>query len=366
MTITSVPEHITVLGAGILGAAAAHHLSRRGARVTVVDAQAPGYRSTTASFACVNGSAKIEPALAALNDRGVAEYHDISAALGDAAVRFTGQHFVATDPDSLRVAEQRVNAARARGYGGELVSGAAFREREPRLRLDTAALAVAWFHADGWADPDAIRRHFLTGLQVQRRRATSITPTTSGRVRIDFDDGDSVDTDRVVNATGTGVADIRIPAARAARGSASSGFVVSVDTPVDLVSTVIRTPRLGIRPDGPNRALLHSHDADHMITRGEATTHAAADILVDRARRMFPDTGDIEIRRIAVGPRPTPPDGAPSVGARADVARYYELSAHSGVTLAPLLGRLLAKEILTGTTDPLLAPFRPDRFREAL
>ncbi|XVQ06367.1 NAD(P)/FAD-dependent oxidoreductase [Spirillospora sp. CA-255316] len=357
------PEHITVLGAGILGAAVAHHLSRRGARVTVADAQTPGGRSTTASFACVNGSAKTEPVLAALNDRGVAEYHDISAALGDAAVRFTGQHFVATDPDSLCVAEQRVHAARARGYGGEFVTGAVLRGREPRLRLDTDPLAVAWFHADGWADPDAIRRHFLTGLQVQRRRATSITPTASGGVRIGFEDGGSADSDRVVNATGVGAADIHLPAAPAARGTASLGLVVSVDTPVDLVSTVIRTARLGIRPDGHNRALLHSHDLDARITHGEVATHAAVDILLDRARHMFPDAVDIAVRRVTVGPRPISPDGAPSVGTLSDVAGYYELSAHSGVTLGPLLGRLLAEEILTGTPDPLLAPFRPDRFR---
>jgi glycine/D-amino acid oxidase-like deaminating enzyme len=35
---------------------------------------------------------------------------------------------------------------------------------------------------------------------------------------------------------------------------------------------------------------------------------------------------------------------------------------HSGVTLGPLIGRLLAREILTSEVDPLIAPFRADRF----
>jgi glycine/D-amino acid oxidase-like deaminating enzyme len=35
---------------------------------------------------------------------------------------------------------------------------------------------------------------------------------------------------------------------------------------------------------------------------------------------------------------------------------------HSGVTLGPLIGRLLAQEILTGEVEPVAAPFRPDRF----
>jgi hypothetical protein len=30
-----------------------------------------------------------------------------------------------------------------------------------------------------------------------------------------------------------------------------------------------------------------------------------------------------------------------------------------------LIGRLLAREILTGEVDPLLMPFRPDRFEDS-
>ena len=37
---------------------------------------------------------------------------------------------------------------------------------------------------------------------------------------------------------------------------------------------------------------------------------------------------------------------------------------HSGVTLAPVLGRLIAAEVATHTSDGLLAPFRPARFAE--
>ncbi|MDT7623736.1 MAG: hypothetical protein QOF99_4637, partial [Pseudonocardiales bacterium] len=40
--------------------------------------------------------------------------------------------------------------------------------------------------------------------------------------------------------------------------------------------------------------------------------------------------------------------------------RLYVVATHSGVTLAPLLGTLVAEEIL-GAPQPLLAAFRPDR-----
>jgi len=35
---------------------------------------------------------------------------------------------------------------------------------------------------------------------------------------------------------------------------------------------------------------------------------------------------------------------------------------HSGVTLAPVIGQLVANEILSGQMDPRLSPYRPMRF----
>jgi glycine/D-amino acid oxidase-like deaminating enzyme len=50
------------------------------------------------------------------------------------------------------------------------------------------------------------------------------------------------------------------------------------------------------------------------------------------------------------------------VGAVSAVPGYYEAVTHSGVTLGPLVGSLLAREILTGKVDAAIFPFRPDRF----
>jgi len=351
---------VTVLGAGILGAAVAHHLDRQGARVTIIDAALPGRRATQASFACVNGSAKIEPDLAAINDRAVAEYREIAATLGPAAPRFTGQYFVATDAESLRTAERRVRAAQVRGYGGELVTSTTLRDREPQLHLAVEPLAVAWFEADGWADPEQLRRYFLGELAVQRRHAVSVVTDAVRRPRVLFADGESIDTDVVVNATGAGATDL----VSDLHVSSPLGVIVCVNTQTDLVSAVVRTPILGVRPDGARRAVLHSHDTDKMVADGKQTPERAALLLIDRAQDLFPNAGAITARRIDAAPRPIPSGELPSVGRLPGIAGYYELVAHSGVTLAPLLGRLLATEILTGAEDPLLSHCRPARLRQ--
>jgi glycine/D-amino acid oxidase-like deaminating enzyme len=63
-----------------------------------------------------------------------------------------------------------------------------------------------------------------------------------------------------------------------------------------------------------------------------------------------------------VGVRPIPADGLPSVGTVPSIPGYVEAVTHSGVTLAPLIARSLADEMLREAGNPLLSPFRPDRF----
>jgi glycine/D-amino acid oxidase-like deaminating enzyme len=55
-------------------------------------------------------------------------------------------------------------------------------------------------------------------------------------------------------------------------------------------------------------------------------------------------------------------DESPSVGAVAGIPGYVEAVTDYGVTLAPLIARSLANEMLGAPGNPLLESFRPDRF----
>jgi len=61
--------------------------------------------------------------------------------------------------------------------------------------------------------------------------------------------------------------------------------------------------------------------------------------------------------------RPIPADGFPSVGALDDLPGYYKAIAHSGITLAAIIGETLAQEITDGEINPLIRPYRPGRLR---
>lgn len=63
-----------------------------------------------------------------------------------------------------------------------------------------------------------------------------------------------------------------------------------------------------------------------------------------------------------VGSRPVTPDGLPLVGAT-PADGVYVAGGHGmwGIVLGPATGRLLAKQIVTGEIDRVLAPFDPLR-----
>lgn len=63
-----------------------------------------------------------------------------------------------------------------------------------------------------------------------------------------------------------------------------------------------------------------------------------------------------------VGSRPCTPDGLPLIGATTS-SRVFVAGGHGmwGMVLGPVTGRLLARRIVSGVTDPVLTPFDPTR-----
>ncbi|MFE3887038.1 NAD(P)/FAD-dependent oxidoreductase [Streptomyces lydicus] len=110
-----------------------------------------------------------------------------------------------------------------------------------------------------------------------------------------------------------------------------------------------------------HRVVLHSREIDALIDTGEEPAQLARR-LHESARQVVPELGNSRIAQTRVAHRPIPVDAFPSVGAVPSVPGYYEAVSHSGITLGPVIGRLLASEILSGKRDEMLADFRPERF----
>jgi glycine/D-amino acid oxidase-like deaminating enzyme len=132
------------------------------------------------------------------------------------------------------------------------------------------------------------------------------------------------------------------------------------------------TDRVVYLPGGPGPAVHLRQRADGSVLVGERTQetpvtnpgldHARA--LVAQAARFLPALGGALVDKWWLAWRAMPSDRLPIVGPLPWLEGLYLAVSHSGVAVAPALGRLVADEVATRTPDGLLAPFRPARFAE--
>ncbi|MEJ7763084.1 MAG: FAD-dependent oxidoreductase, partial [Thermomicrobiales bacterium] len=127
---------------------------------------------------------------------------------------------------------------------------------------------------------------------------------------------------------------------------------------------LVHGPDVNIRPDGPDRVLLHHDRFDGQLGDREEMSpgHPLVRDLIAAGTHLMPALARATTVDVRIGIRAITADGHPSAGPLTALPGYVEAVTHSGVTLGPLLGRLLAAEILTGTRSSLLATFHPDRF----
>lgn len=346
---------IVVVGAGIVGASVAYHLARRGLAATVLDKAQPASGATGSSFAWVgdNGSG---PA-AALQHGSLREYRRLEAELPSVRVRWTGSLSWFGGPPEPG----------APGSGpepGSYVSGAEIAVLEPNLRRPPQQAVHA--PGDGAVDPVAVTQALLQaarnhGADVLQGTATGVRHTGGHVVGLEMPDG-FLPAEHVVLAAGTGV-----PALCSRLGvdlpiEARPALLVRLDAPPDLVKTLVATPDVEVR---------HSADGDLLAAAPYEGPDTPEDLrragqrVVAHITSAFRGAGSVAVTSTRVGVRPVPADGVPIIGRLPSARGVYVTVVHPGVQLAPIVGRLVAQEIVEGVDAVELQGCRPARFGPA-
>ena len=118
---------------------------------------------------------------------------------------------------------------------------------------------------------------------------------------------------------------------------------------------------MSLRQRGDGSVLVGERTQETPVTN-PGLDHARA--LLAQAARFFPTLATAGVDKWWVAWRAMPSDRLPIVGPLPWLEGLYLAVSHSGVTVAPALGRLVADEVATQAPDGLLAPFRPARFAE--
>ena len=372
---------VAVIGAGIVGACIAARLAEKNTPVLLLDKGEPGYGTSNASYAWVNANQKLPRAYFDLSVAAMAEYQ-----------RLAWQHAPATwyhrdgnlvwfaDPGQAADLAVRVARLQAWGYAAEMIPvSQAIADLESALAGgDTRPDAqIAWFPEEAWVDTLAMTERLVAAarhaggrvLTGPDREVVSISRDGGRVTTITLRGGQTLPVRAVVNAAGAAGTAVAAMVGRKLPMQDSPGMIVRATLP-DGVETLTRLNDrevIAMRPDGPGRVLI-ALDAESVseiagLPPGPLSiSHPLVGRMLALAADAAPVLAAAQPVEAVIAPRPIPADGYPSVGGVPEIPGYFEAITHSGVTLAPLIGRVLAAEILGQPPDPLFAPYRPDRF----
>jgi glycine/D-amino acid oxidase-like deaminating enzyme len=378
---STIPSRVAVIGGGIVGASIAMHLARQGSRVTLLERLAPASGATSKSFAWLNPWTP-DASYRRLRLASLERWRRLDAALG-LGITWGGFLDWAADVGEADAVEALAKTLDGTPHAVARLDAAGLRRVAPAL--DPGPVAAA-FRAplDGHADPVRVTERFLA---VARRHGASVRFPCEARGfemrgnRVSaIDIGvERLETDGVVLACG-----VDTPALLARLGQR----LVLRHAPGILAHSVPGATSLRAVCDGPH-GLEFKQFPDGRIVGNDAEeppplpVHAAilagpvdfpSDALraqhgqriLSRIAAVFPSARDRGLERLTLGFRPMPTDGMPVAGAVPGTDNAYVVVTHSGVTLAPILGELVAAELLGGSPTELLAPFRPPRLLRAI
>ena len=365
---------VVVVGAGIVGASIAYHLSERGMQVTVVEAGEPGSGASGHSFAWINSTFGKEPR----------HYHDFNRRSMDMWDRFArrlgrdiGLHWggelraVSTERDAEEL-RAGVKQLQGWGYKSRIISPEEMRALEPGLVCDDFVLGE-FSENDGRVDPPKVIDACLGRARTRGTQLMTGTPVTGFRLGADgvesvlTDNGD-VPCDAIVLAAGVEVTRLAAMAGVDVPRQESPGVVIRTDPRPRVIQTasVLHVPgidevqqeiHLRQNEDG---TLLIGEGTQESLARDDGQEHA--DELLSRAIHYLPALEGATAIRVPVGYRPMPLDGHPVLGFTRQAPNLYIAFTHSGVTLAPVIGEMASIEIVDGARVDLLEPYRLERF----
>ncbi len=363
---------VIIVGAGVIGLAVAYELSRRGARVRVIDARAAGQGASQASAGMLTPYSDLHGHPEALRDLAARslDLYDafVETVREDGGVdveyrRCGSLHLPANDAD---LDGMRALAARLaeRAVAARLLTPAEVHDLEPQLARDVPGGVL-------------VPAHGYVAVQDFVRALQGAVTLRGGR--LDVERAESVRADALGLRVGVaGGGEMRAPAVVIAAGSWTSRIVVEGDRPLpvrpvrgQLVTLDWPTPPLGRIVWGPDCYLVPWTSGAMLVGAtveeagfDERATTAGVHDLVDAACDLLPQAWQAGFAGVRVGLRPATPDELPVIGASERVPGVYYATGHyrNGVLLAPITAVLLADLMLGQQADPGLAPFRPGRF----
>ncbi len=356
---------VAVVGGGILGASIAYHLARDGAEVAVLEKTKPAAEATGNSFAWLNAGGKRPRPYHTLNLLGILGWHRLQTELGveTLPMQWNGCVQWREGEGAVERTAASIAAQQAWGYPVQEISPEQLLALMPGLTPGEVGIA-SFSGVEGTVNPRVATNVLLAeaqrlGAVVEYPVEVSGFEAAGGMVSTVQTSQGALEVDAVVLAAGLGNTAL----------SAMLGANVPINSSVGLLAHTepgaIVLPRLAF---GPGANMKQPPDGSFVTgasfggTPDMVADSATGEMLLAGAREYVPALADFKLDEVTLGHRVLPADAFPIVGHLPGSANAYVVAMHSGMTMAPLIGELVATELLGGPKADLLATFRPERF----
>ena len=358
-------RRIVVVGAGIIGASIAYHLAQRGGQVTVLEEREPAIAATGSSFAWINASFKQPRTYFDLNCAGMRGWRRLQSEIGGAQLVIQWGGAVRWEDQEKKVAWHRDAVVRQQVWGCNTRVVAEEEIRELLPNVDPGRVLIGCYcDEDGALDANAATSVLLNaakgdGAEVIYPCAVTGFDIAAGRIRGVVAGERRFGADTVVLAAGVGVPKLAGMLTTKVPLIDSAGILVHGWHAARVLDKVAIAPRTQLTQLPSGKFVISANAAaGHRI----GTDVAAGATLVAEAVRYLGALDRSAIADTTVGWRVMPEDGFPVVGP-VGITGTYAAAMHSGITLAPVVGQLVAIEILEGVEVEALRPYRPSRFQ---
>ena len=354
---------VVVIGGGVRGMAVAYFLSKAGVKVAVLERRfiCAGASGLNTGYANVSGkgprfytelskmSADMYPALNDELGRGI-EYE-----------RNGSIEVVETEQEWEKQAKTVEERNRVEGLNMCMLGIKEIREMEPAL--SPHLLGGSFCPIDGSLNPLKLTRALAkkatgNGTRIFTGNEVVDIRVADSRIEEVVTDHMRFSTHVVVNAAG-----IHVP-----RIAKMVGIHVPVNPERGQLTITQALPPLISRVIGPYKQFEDGHILIGATNEsvGE-NTGVTVEMLADRVRqaiRIIPALKFAHGIRCTAALRPMPPDRLPIYQKMEEIRDFYVAVGHSGVTLAPITGKIFSELITQGDTDVSLDTYRVERFKD--
>jgi D-hydroxyproline dehydrogenase subunit beta len=359
-----------IVGAGIVGAACADELARRGLSVAVIDRDVIGSGATAAGMGHIVVMDDSEPQFA-LTRYSQTLWQALKRDLPeDVEFEQCGTIWVAADGDEMLEVRRKCDYYRARGVPAEILDHAQLKELEPNLREGlSGGLLVP---EDAVLYPPCAARFLME--RAQKHGATlqlGASVRKIGENRVLLDDGVELRGEMIINTAGawstelTPGIDVKKRKGHLVITDRYHGFlrhqVVELGYLKSAHSLNADSVAFNVQPRRTGQILIGSSrqfGAEH-----KEVDHAMIVRMLHRAQEFMPALAPMSVVRVWTGFRAATPDKLPLIGPWPHDKSVFLATGHEGlgITTSLATAKLVADQITGAKPQIAIEPYLPSR-----